>query len=73
MTQASLKTAQGIKVVAKGAGIGFTLDEPAQGVVAVSLRSGGTRWCARFGRTLKKDRQGTFVAVRAPASACPLP
>src|SRR5207249_4067541 len=38
-----------VKLVAKGSGIGFTLDEPSQGSLGVVLTIGGSRYCTLFG------------------------
>ena len=46
---------------------GITLDEPSQGSVAVLFTTGTTRWCARFGGTVGRDRPGLFAARNAPA------
>ncbi len=48
--------------------IDYSLDEPAQGSVAVRFRSGDTEYCVVFGGTVAKDRQGkVFKATGAPA------
>jgi hypothetical protein len=62
--------------VCGGAGIGFTLDEPAQGTLAVRLTLGtgpfAVRLCTRFGGTVKNDVPGYFRAQDAPTpAACP--
>jgi hypothetical protein len=63
-----------LEVKAKGAGVGYTLDEPSQGSVAVRLAAGGSlTWC---GVVLPKpgfDTQDSFVGLKdspAPPS-CP--
>ncbi|MEW6269461.1 MAG: S8 family serine peptidase [Thermodesulfobacteriota bacterium] len=62
----------------RGAGIGFTLDEPQQGALALKLVSGDVSYCMVFGGTVKKDTpavaggSGTFNAVDAPPpDSCP--
>jgi hypothetical protein len=59
-----------LKVVAKKAGI--TLDEPAQGALAIVLASGAVRYCARFDDgSIVKDVPGRFTAKNAVApTAC---
>jgi hypothetical protein len=63
---------------------GYTLDEPAQGRVAVRLSFGGTLdWCGEAtaktsGRpptTAANDRQDKFVAAAKtpPPASCPIP
>ena len=52
--------------------VGITLDEPAQGVVAVVLTTGTRRYCLLFGGDVRRDEPGKFAARNAPApSACP--
>ncbi len=70
-----------LKARCRGAGITFTLDEPAQGSVAAGLVLGTARvYCGRFGGTVRKDDplgsdgQGTFAASNASApSGCVVP
>ena len=62
------------KVSARGAAIGFTLDEPSQGSLGAVLTSGQRRYCTLFGGHVKHDGPGTFGAVKAPPpGACPTP
>ncbi len=65
-----------IVVRGRGAGFGYTLDEPAQGRVGVRLAlAGGVRWCSDApARTAADDRVDHFVArPRTPApTICPL-
>jgi hypothetical protein len=64
-----------------GAGLAFTLDEAAQGALALGFTPGdGRRTCTVFGGVVSKDapvmgsRPGQFNAKNAPAPAsCPLP
>jgi cysteine-rich repeat protein len=58
-----------------GSGVYYSLDEPAQGSIAVRFKSGGKEYCAVFGGTVRADQQGgPFRAVNAPAPAiCPVP
>lgn len=73
--------AAGKLIVKCGGTAGFTLDEPAQGALAVALELGTDRvLCARFGGRLDDDRgrvagrRGRFRAASAAAPAgCPLP
>jgi hypothetical protein len=56
--------------------IGFSLDEPQQGSIGVSLVSGDARYCAVFGGTITKDAgaDDQFKARAAPAPVdCPTP
>jgi hypothetical protein len=68
----------------RGAALGFSLDEPQQGALAVRLELGsGTGFCTLFGGAVKKDygvgfgrsgKRGAFASSNAPAPAsCPLP
>ena len=67
------------KASCTGAGIGFTLDEPAQQVLAAVLAVGtaGPRFCVEFGGVVISDRStasgsGRFAAKSAPRpAACP--
>jgi hypothetical protein len=69
---ARLKPGRFAKVVAKGAGIDFRLDEPSQGSLGATLRSGDRHYCTLFGGTVRRDQPGVFIAVRAPAPVvCP--
>jgi hypothetical protein len=73
---AVLKHGRGLRVVCTGKDqpIPYTLDEPAQGQVAVRFRSGATEYCALFGAgSIEKDEAGgVFRATNAPAPAlCP--
>ncbi len=69
-----------LKARCKGAGIAFTLDEPAQSALAVALTVGTERvYCLRFGGVVADEgigakERGRFLAKSAPAPvACPLP
>jgi hypothetical protein len=71
-----------LRVQCKGAGVDFSLDEPAQGALAVRLTTGSSalHYCAVFGGTVQvdsaaaPDHGGEFRAKDAPAPAsCPLP
>ena len=71
-------TVKSHRIVVHGgkAAFGYTLDEAAQGSVALRLQLGsGNVWCAEAGRppsTPRVDRPGKFQAKAAPApSACP--
>jgi hypothetical protein len=68
----------------RGAELGFSLDEPQQGALALRLELGsGTAFCTLFGGAVKADygvgfgrggKKGTFTSRDAPAPAsCPLP
>ena len=46
---ALLRAGRSSKIVAHGAGIGFTLDEPSQQSLGIVITSGGRRYCALFG------------------------
>ena len=60
------------KVLATGSGIGFTLDEPAQGSLGVVFTTGGRRYCTLFGGAVRRDVPGRFTAVKAPPPpVCP--
>lgn len=59
-----------VKIIARGAGIAYTLDESSQGEIDGYLVGGdGSRFCARFGAPVA-DRPGVFLARRAPAVSC---
>lgn len=64
-----------LKVVCKGRSgpIPFTLDEPSQGSLAVSIQFGSLApQCAEFGGFLRKDEPGHFLAKNAPGDGpCP--
>jgi cysteine-rich repeat protein len=69
-----------LRAVCTGSQIDFTLDEPAQGELTVTLEPGpGLRSCMTFGGTVAKDVStagglGRFRAKNAPAPpSCPLP
>ena len=68
-----LKT-DALTVTAKGAGFGYSLDEPSQGSVAVRVTAGGvTTWCGLSLPRSGLDVQDKFTGVsdsRAPA-VCP--
>jgi hypothetical protein len=82
---AKVKDGKLLKVTctAKLAPIGYSLDEPSQGAVAVRFTSGATTWCAVFGGRVLRDSgtdppvaggRGQFSAKDAPAPAtCPAP
>lgn len=81
---ALLKPGKLLKVVCKGSGIAFTLDEPQQGSLSARFRIGtglgSLGQCASFGGTVTKDvpaangGAGIFKAKNAPAgSACGIP
>lgn len=76
----SVRRGRRFKAVCSGAygDIAFTLDEPSQGTLTVTLRLGGANLhCMSFGGTLIRDSQaiggavGVFSAKNAPAAACP--
>jgi hypothetical protein len=70
----SLVIRHGRRLRLKASAVGITLDEPAQGGLAVSLASGTRRYCMVFGGTVRRDEPGKFAARNAPApSACPVP
>lgn len=77
-----LRPGRMIRVLCRGGGIGYTLDEPAgQGAVAVQLDIGGTEYCAEFDENIVADttpsRPGQFGHFRAtavpPPVTCPVP
>jgi len=74
------KAGKSVTATCKGAAIPFTLDEPSQGAITVTLTLGGEDpQCMRFGGAVRKDRPavgkkpGVFEARNAPALTCPLP
>lgn len=68
----SLVIRHGRRIKLKASAVGITLDEPAQGVVAVTLTTGTRRYCMLFGGNVRRDEPGKFAARNAPApSACP--
>ncbi len=79
---AKLVPGRELKAACAGPGIAFTLDEAAQGELAVRFTPGtsGRRTCLVFGGTITKDvpaapgKTGKFTAREAPAApSCPLP
>lgn len=73
-TSVVAKPGKSVTATCKGAAIPFTLDEPSQGSIAVSLTLGDDQpQCMHFGGTVRKDRPGIFKARNAPALSCPLP
>jgi hypothetical protein len=78
---ARLRAGRLLKAVCKGSGIRFSLDEPFQGSLGVTLALGATgdsRYCILFGGTVHRDVQtadgttGWFRARKAaPPAACP--
>jgi len=69
---ALLRAGRSSKIVAHGAGIGFTLDEPSQQSLGVVITSGGRRYCTLFGGSIRVNQAGRFIAVRAPVpNTCP--
>lgn len=70
----SIVIRHGRRLKLKATAVGITLDEPAQGVVAVVLTTGTRRYCMLFGGDVRRDEPGKFAAWNAPApSACPGP
>ena len=73
-----LRPGRGLEVSCRGAGLGFTLDEPGQGALAVELRlDGAPLQCFAFGGNVARDRGnagargGVFLARAAPGTpAC---
>jgi hypothetical protein len=70
-----------LKASCRGSGISFTLNEPAQGSLRVSLHvgasTGSLKLCAKFGGTIAMDRpsaagiRGLFRATHSfPPDAC---
>lgn len=55
--------------------LGYSLDEPAQGAIAVRFGVGTTTYCTRFGGTVTKDVSGRRFAARdaAAPAACDVP
>jgi len=69
---AILRAGRSSKITARGAGIGFPLDEPSQQSLGVVITSGGQRYCTLFGGAIRTNQAGRFIAVRAPApNTCP--
>lgn len=66
-----------IRCLGRNGTIPFTLDEPSQGELAVTLRFGdGVLYCTRFGGEISADRptsgrSGLFSARSAPRASCP--
>lgn len=77
----ALIVADKIIVKAKGAGLDYSLDEPSQGVVAVTLTLGGGGWCAAAPAkssgsppsTAAHDHPGKFLGQKnaPPPATCP--
>jgi hypothetical protein len=80
-TSVVVKPGKSVTAKCSGAAIPFTLDEPAQNSLGVSLTLGDdATQCMEFGGVVEKDRPaagnqaGLFKAKSAPAPAsCPLP
>jgi len=73
-----LSVERGVSAQCKGGGLGFSLDELRQELLAATLTVGapgvGTRFCGVFGGSVRTDRQGKFSATKAPmADRCLLP
>jgi hypothetical protein len=67
-----IKNRRQLKISARA--LGITLDEEAQRVLSVVVRTGTRRYCFLFGGKIGKDKPGRFVAHKAPAPAtCPTP
>jgi hypothetical protein len=73
------RAGKSITATCKGAAIPFTLDEPSQNELAVSVTLGeDPPQCMRFGGTVKADRPATakrpgiFHAKNSTATGCPL-
>ncbi|HEV7731511.1 MAG TPA: hypothetical protein VGR62_05080 [Candidatus Binatia bacterium] len=67
-----------LKATCKGEQIGFTLDEPLQGSLALRLTTGAgaraRRYCLEFGGDVSQDRPESFRARGSDApSVCPFP
>ncbi len=67
-----------LKATCKGEQIGFTLDEPSQGSLALRLTTGtgarARRYCLEFGGDVSQDGPGSFRARGSDApSVCPFP
>lgn len=75
--KALIKPGKLIKAICRGAQITFTLDEPAQGRLALKFASGGgtTIQCVDYaGAAVTEDAPGIFMAKNAAApAACPVP
>ena len=69
----SIRMGRGLKAVCQGSQIHFSLDEPRQGALAVTLIVGSTfHACMSFGGTVRNDLPGRFEAINAPAPiGCP--
>ena len=69
----TLRLGEALKASCTGGGIGFTLNEPAQHALTVTLRTGALPQCLSFGGRIVKDtpavgnRMGEFQATNAPA------
>ncbi|MGH7342945.1 MAG: hypothetical protein ACREKH_20865, partial [Candidatus Rokuibacteriota bacterium] len=73
---AKLRRNRSFSANCRGSSIGYTLDEPTQGSVAVAVTLGPARYCTVFGGTVTKDSgtDGVFKARTALAPAtCPVP
>ena len=67
-----LREGKGIRL--RATRLGITLDEPAQGALAVVLSTGTRRYCTLFGGRVKSDVPGRFSARKSAApAACPEP
>jgi hypothetical protein len=64
-----LRKAGTLAIQCRGPQLGFTLDEPSQGALALRLTIGPTRYCMRFGGEVKTDVLGRFKASTAPRPA----
>jgi hypothetical protein len=64
--RAFLRDGQLAKIIARGSGLAFTLNEAAQGSLDVSLRVGARGYCSHFGGLVRVDLPNRFRAVHAP-------
>jgi putative pyrroloquinoline-quinone binding quinoprotein len=74
-TSVVLRPGEALKANCSGRGIGFTLNEPSQGALDISLQTGTLTHCLSFGGRIVKDvpaiknRIGEFQATSSPAPA----
>jgi len=73
------RKAGNLRATCSGAGIDFTLDEPAQNSLEFRLTTGPAAYCLLFGGVVSNDKpavdaaSGTFKAADAPApGSCPI-
>ena len=78
-TLLEIRNASGLRALCSGAAVDFSLDEPSQGELFVTLRLGAADLhCLRFGGKIVRDvgittsRNAAFIARASPPAGCPV-